>query len=231
MKTPQKEVKPFTFLLILWGLLQVICGLAIIVTVMDFCDHILFPLKNPVFVFAASLSFINGGSCTLAFAFFRGKFVWIVLATSIISTIFGASMSILLTVSRHRNTLGHNEETVYRVQLTIGLLIALGNSFSAIFYSLFRSCRLASTPGHLVHFVKEIDNPSYYQQTLQFIKCQVLNWGSASSFGAIRTQESPGLPPVYTIDDWKRYEADNLDKCDADDKVEKLPPSLPAFIV
>ena len=136
MKTPQKEVKPFTFLLILWGLLQVTCGLAIIVTVMDFWNHILFPLKNPVFVFAASLSFINGGSCTLAFAFFRGKFVWIVLATSIISTIFGASMSILLTVSRHRNTLGHNEETVYRVQLTIGLLVALGNSFSAIFYSL-----------------------------------------------------------------------------------------------
>ena len=229
MKTPQKEVKPFTFLLILWGLLQVTCGLGIIVTVMDFWNHILFPLKNPVFVFAASLSFINGGSCTLAFAFFRGKFVWIVLATSIISTIFGASMSILLTVSRHRNTLGHNEETVYRVQLTIGLLVALGNSFSAIFYSLLRSCCFASTPGHLVHFVKEIDNPSYYQQTLQFIKCQVLNWGS--SFGTVRTQESPGLPPVYTIDDWKRYEADNLDKCDADDKVEKLPPSLPAFVV
>ena len=158
MKTSQKEINRFILTLVLWGLVQVICGLSILVTVMGYWRHILFPLNEPIFVFVAVPIFINAGTCIIAFAFVRGKILRIaVFVTSVISLIFSVSMSFLLIISHHGHTQSYNRdedstsETVYLFQLAMGMVIAFGNSFTATFFSLFLPrCCCTSTPG-LVH--------------------------------------------------------------------------------
>ena len=214
--------------LVLWGIVQISCGLSILVTVMGYWDHILFPLNEPLFVFSSCPIFINAGTFIIAFAIVRGKCLRIaVFVTSTMSIIFGVSLSFLLTVSRHGNTRGYDTvedsttETVFLFQLAIGMVIALGNSFTAVFFSLFlpRSCCPSSTPG-LVHFEHETDNlepppPPYYHQpfeTMSFVKCQ--DW---SSIDKQEIYQDMGLPPAYTITDWTCFQDSTLHKC------EKLP--------
>ena len=240
MKTSQKGVNLIFLTMVLWGLVQVACGLSILVTVLGYWDRIFFPLNEPLFVFAVGPIFTNAGTWIIAFAFVRGKFLRIaVFVTSAMSMIFGVSLSFLLTVSRHANARGYDKvedsttETVYLFQLTIGMVIALGNSFTAVLFSLFlpRCCCCASTPG-VVHFEEEADlPPPYHHQTLEtmsFVKCQDL-----TSFGNLETYQAMAPPPVFTSTDWTRYQASNLAlltsyQDSTVDKCEKLPSPLPA---
>ena len=75
METSQKEFKSIILTLVLWGLVQVACGLSLLVTVMGYWEHILFPLNEPLFAFAVAPIFINAGTFIIAFAFVRGKFL------------------------------------------------------------------------------------------------------------------------------------------------------------
>ena len=216
METSQKGFKSIIFTLVLWGLVQVACGLSLLVTVMGYWEHILFPLNQPLFAFAVAPIFINAGTFIIAFAFVRGKFLRIaVFVTSFLSMILGASLSFLLTVSRHGTTQGY-DEAVYLLQVTIGMVIALGNSFTSVFFSLFLPrCCASTTPGVVYYIEEEMDNPlppPYYHQpleTMSFVECQGL-----TSFGNHQIYQATDHPPHYTSTDWTRYQASTLDECE-----------------
>ena len=174
MKTSQNEEKLIVSSLVFWGLVQVVSGLSILATVLGFWGQILFPLNKPLFVFAAGPVFINAGTCIIAFAFAPGKFLRVaVFATAVMSMIFGGGLSVFLIVSRHENTRGNDgdstDDTAFLLQLTFGIVIAFGNSFTSVFFSLFLPRCCASTPG-LVHLEEQMDNPQpppYFNQSLE----------------------------------------------------------------
>ena len=169
MKTSQNEEKLIVLSLVFWGLFRVVCGFSILATVLGFSGKI--PLNKPLFVFAAGPVFINAGTCIIAFAFAPGKFLRVaVFATAVMSMIFGGGLSVFLIVSRHGNTRGNDgDDTAFLLQLTIGIVIAFGNSFTSVFFSLFLPRCCASTPG-LVHLEEQMDNPQpppYFNQSLE----------------------------------------------------------------
>ena len=125
MNTPHKKSKSFILAMVLWGLVQVTCGLFILVSVMGYWGH------RFKFVVAVSSSYIIAGKCTLAFSYFRGKALKIaVIVSSALSIIFGTAEFIFLLVS---HSLVCNVETV----------ICLGSIFNTLF--LYSFC--TSTPG------------------------------------------------------------------------------------
>ena len=76
--------------MVLWGLVQVTCGLFILVSAMGYRGHN-FTLNNPLFVVAVSASYITAGKCTIAFSYFRGK-------TLMVAVVVSSALSIILDV-------------------------------------------------------------------------------------------------------------------------------------
>ena len=197
MNPPHKKEKLFILSMVLWGLVQVTCGLFILVSAMGYRGHN-FTLNNPLFVLAVSSSYITAGKCTIAFSYFRGKALMVaVVVSSALSIVFGATQFILLVASHHgKKTPGYGigEQSVLLREEIIETVICLGSIFKALFLFVFlHKCR-TSTPG-FVHLEEETENPPPPPAY------DTLETGNQES------NEATGPPPVYTIADQTRYQA------------------------
>ena len=146
--------------MVLWGLVQVTCGLFIRASMKGYWGHnVSTPLNNPLFVVAVSSSYITAGMCSIAFGYFRGKALMIaVVVSSALSLTFGTTRFILLVVShRGKKTPSYDneeEESVYLCKGTIEAVIVLGSISRALFLFVF----LHTAPGFL-HLEQERDSP------------------------------------------------------------------------
>ena len=195
-----KKEKLFILSMVLWGLVQLACGLFILVSEMGYRGHN-FNLNNPIFVVAVSASYITAGKCTIAFTYFRGKALMVaVFVSSALSIVFGAIQFISLVACHHgKMTLGYDigEESVHLEEGTIETVICLGSIFNAVFLFVFlRKCR--SSTAEFLHLEEETDSssppPAY----------DTIERGNQES------NETTSPPPIYTNDDWTRYQA-NID--------------------
>ena len=183
--------------MVLWGLVQVTCGLFILVSAMGYRGHN-FTLNNPLFVVAVSASYITAGKCTIAFSYFRGRALMVaVVVSSALSIIFGSTQFIVLVASHHgKKTPGYDihERSVYLREEIIETVICLGSIFKALFLFVFlHKCR-TSTSG-FIHLDEETENPPPPPAY------DTLETGNQESDEATRT------PPIYTIADRTSYQA------------------------
>ena len=195
-----KQGKLFILSMLIWGLLQLICGLVILVGVVD-QDHWNhhYPLNEPLFLLAASSSFITAGKCAIAFSYFRdSKGLKIaVVVTSVLSMIIGVAHFLLLDPSspRYGNTLQRydkREETVHISQETVQTMIYLGSIINAVFLLIFiPNCKKSGFG--FVHLEEETDNepPSYNHHTID------------AGVG----NEATSPPPIYTISEGTQYQS------------------------
>ena len=127
----------------LWGLVQVTCGLFILMSVGGYWGHDIH-VNNPILVIAASTSYITAGKCTVAFSYFRGKVLMVaVVISSALSINFGTTQFILLAASHHgRRTPGYyqEDESVYLCNGTIETVICLGSIFKALLFVFLCKC-------------------------------------------------------------------------------------------
>ena len=87
-----KTLGYFDMFMVMWGLIEVTCGLSIQVSVMGHCG-LNFPPNYPLAFVSASASLFYAGSSTAAFPFLRGRVSMVaVLLTSVLSIIFGATL-------------------------------------------------------------------------------------------------------------------------------------------
>ena len=195
----------------LWGLVQVTCGLFILMSVGGYWGHNIH-FNNPILVIAASTSYITAGKCTIAFSYFRGKVLMVaVVISSALSINFGTTQFILLAASHHgRRTTAWSqgyykeEGSVYLCKGTIETVICLGSILKAFFLAVFlRKCRI-SAPG-FVHLEEETDIPPPPYDTLETGNppppYDMIEAGNQDS------QEATSPPPIYTIADQTRYQA------------------------
>ena len=201
-----KQGKLFILSMLIWGLLQLICGLVILVGVVD-QDHWNhhYPLNEPLFLLAASSSFITAGKCAIAFGYFReSKGLKIaVVVTSVLSMIFGVAHFLLLEPSSPRdgNTLQRydkREETVHISQETVEIetMIYLGSIINAVFLLIFiPNCKKSGFG--FVHLEEETDNdpPSYNHHTIE------------AGVGNHEGYEATSPPPIYTICKGTQYQS------------------------
>ena len=168
MNTPHKKNKSFILAIVLCGLVQVTCGFLMLASVMGYWGH-KFPLNNHLVVVAASLSYIIGGKCTMAFSYFRGKALMIaVIVFSVLSVIFGAIQFIFLILS-------HSQKKTLLCDGTTETVICLGSIFNTVFFSAFSTSlhftsRRRRTPPHhpmnQVNLSRDTLPPSYDQVSL-----------------------------------------------------------------
>ena len=201
-----KQGKLFILSMLIWGLLQLTCGLVILVGVVD-QDHWNhhYPLNEPLFLLAASSSFITAGKCTIAFGYFReSKGLKIaVVVTSVLSMIFGVAHFLLLEPSSPRdgNTLqryAKREETVHISQETVEIetTIYLGSVINAVFLLIFiPNCRKSGFG--FDHLEEETDNdpPPYNHHTIE------------AGVGNHQSCEAASPPPIYTISEGTQYQS------------------------
>ena len=195
-----KQGKLFILSMLIWGLLQLICGLVILVGVVD-QDHWNhhYPLNEPLFLLAASSSFITAGKCAIAFGYFReSKGLKIaVVVTSVLSMIIGVAHFLLLEPSSPRdgNTLQRydkRKETVHIYQETVETMIYLSSIINAVFLLIFiPNCKKSGFG--FVHLEEETDNdpPSYNHHTIE------------AGVG----NEATSPPPIYTISEGTQYQS------------------------
>ena len=210
MNTQNKKNKSFILAMVLWGLVQVTCGLFILVSVMGYWGH------KFKFVVAVSSSYIIAGKCTIAFSYFRGKALKIaVIVSSVLSIIFGTAEFIFLLVS-------HSQKHT-KLVCNVETVICLGSIFNTLF--LYSFC--TSTPG-FYHLEEETDcpPPPYHQVNLDSGNQESHEATSPPPSYTIDAetppppydqvtcdsvnQDSPDAaspPPSYTIDDWALYQA------------------------
>ena len=194
-----KQGKLFILSMLIWGLLQLTCGLVILVGQDHWNHH--YPLNEPLFLLAASSSFITAGKCAIAFGYFReSKGLKIaVVVTSVLSMIFGVAHFLLLEPSSPRdgNTLqryAKREETVHISQETVEIetMIYLGSVINAVFLLIFiPNCRKSGFG--FDHLEEETDNepPSYNHHTID------------AGVG----NEATSPPPIYTISEGTHYQS------------------------
>ena len=98
MNTMNKEGKCLMLPLKLWGLIQVVGGVYVLVNLHGRCGFSSPPLMVPPLMLAACFTFITSGICTLVFAFVRGKVLNIaVVLTSLLSLIPGFYFFFMMT--------------------------------------------------------------------------------------------------------------------------------------
>ena len=194
-----KALGYFDMFMVMWGLIEVTCGLSIQVNVMGHgvCG-LNFPPHYPLaFVFASS-SLFYAGSCTAAFPFLRSRVSMVaVLLTSVLSIIFGAILP----------TVAYSASQVRTAGDVVGVCSLLNVVFLFIF--LFECCNSAS--GVLNEEGTENPPPPYDQATLERSS---LETQQASRRPPINSQyaieegshQATSLPPIYTIADWTRFQ-------------------------
>ena len=201
-----KQGKLFLLCMLIWGLLQLTCGLVILVGVVgqDHWNHH-YPLNEPLFLLAASSSFITAGKCAIAFGYFReSKGLKIaVVVTSVLSMIIGVAHFLLLEPSSPRdgNTLlryDKREETVHISQETVEIetTINLGSVINAVFLLIFiPNCRKSGFG--FDHLEEETDNepPPYNHHTIE------------AGVGNHESCEATSPPPIYTISEGTQYQS------------------------
>ena len=98
MNTPAKEGKCLMLPLKLWGQIQVVGGVYVLVNLLGRCGF-----SSPPLMVAACFTFITCGICTLVFAFVRGKVLNIgVVLTSLLSLIPGFYFFFMMTALHER---------------------------------------------------------------------------------------------------------------------------------
>ena len=214
MNPAYKKEKLFILSRILWGLLQVACGLFVLVLELGNRGHNS-SLSNPLLVMAASASYITAGKCTIAFSYFRGKLLMVaVVLFSALSINFGVIQFILLVTYPHgKKSLGHDSVQ----ECTIETVIFFGSIFKATFLFVFiRKC-LTSTPA-FVHLEEDTESPPppppAYDDTIMAGDQECLETNSfppppaydTLETGDQESHEDTSPPPVYTNDDWTRYQ-------------------------
>ena len=104
-----KELGYFDMFMLMWGLIEVTCGLCIQVSVMghSVCGLNL-PHNYPLALVCASLSLIYAGSCTAAFPFLRGRVSMVAFVlTSVTSIILGFALPTVASSDSQVRTAGH----------------------------------------------------------------------------------------------------------------------------
>ena len=195
MNPTNKKEKLFLLSMVLWGVVQSACGLFILVIEMGNKGHNLIH-NNPIIVLASSVSYIIAGKCTIGFTYFRGKALMVaVVVTSTLSIIFDLPQLISLFDSHHgKKTLGkeNGEGSVHVQEGTIETVICLGIIFKVLFLFVFKEKCRTSTPA-FVHLKEDTDSlpppPPAYDNLEK------------------KSNEAITPPPVNTIVDWTRYQA------------------------
>ena len=182
MTPTYRKEKLFILSMVLWGIVQLASGLFILVSEMGYKGHNLSHNKPLVVLLASSASYMNAGMCTIAFTYFCGKAIQRPSEPALmVPVVLTFALSIAFDFPQFIFLLDSHHGK-----------ICLGIIFKVLFLFVFKEKCRTSTPA-FVHLKEDTDSlpppPPAYDNLEK------------------KSNEAITPPPVNTIVDWTRYQA------------------------